>query len=152
MEYVHIVHTVTVPNQQRRCAKSMAQSERVHVACMFLRVSAPTRVLSRCLVTRFLHRSSVGSLSRVRCWLGTLGELFPAASLFLDVATRPLDVLLLPLLGPPLHLITRQQTYDIPTHTTTKFAKFVAGRAAALLHAPAPPWRAASGRSPHSGA
>ncbi len=27
-------------------------------------------VLSRCLLTKFLHRSSVGSLLRVRCWLG----------------------------------------------------------------------------------
>ncbi len=27
--------------------------------------------LSRCLVTKFLHRSSVGSLLRVRCWLGS---------------------------------------------------------------------------------
>ena len=27
-------------------------------------------MLSRCLVTIFLHRSSVGSFSRVRCWLG----------------------------------------------------------------------------------
>ena len=27
-------------------------------------------MLSRCLLTKFLHRSSVGSLLRVRCWLG----------------------------------------------------------------------------------
>ncbi len=33
-------------------------------------------MLSRCLVTKFLHLSSVGSLLRVRCWLGsTVGEL-----------------------------------------------------------------------------
>ncbi len=31
---------------------------------------APTCMLSRCLVTKSLHRSSGGSLSRVWCWLG----------------------------------------------------------------------------------
>ncbi len=31
---------------------------------------APTCVLSRCLSTKFPRRRSVGSLSRVRCWLG----------------------------------------------------------------------------------
>ncbi len=31
---------------------------------------APICVLSRCLVTKFLRRSSVRSLFRVRCWLG----------------------------------------------------------------------------------
>ncbi len=30
----------------------------------------PICMLSRCLLTSFLHRSSVGSLLRVRCWLG----------------------------------------------------------------------------------
>ncbi len=33
---------------------------------------APFRPLSRCLLTKFLHRSSVGSLLRVRRWLGVL--------------------------------------------------------------------------------
>ncbi len=32
---------------------------------------APICKLSRCLLTKFLHRSSVRSLLRVRCWLGT---------------------------------------------------------------------------------
>ncbi len=31
---------------------------------------APICVLIRCLLAKFLHRSSVGSLLRVRCWLG----------------------------------------------------------------------------------
>ncbi len=31
---------------------------------------APICMLSRCLLTKFLHRSSVGSLLRVHCWLG----------------------------------------------------------------------------------
>ncbi len=31
---------------------------------------APIFMLSRCLFTKFLRRSSAGSLSRVRCWLG----------------------------------------------------------------------------------
>ncbi len=30
----------------------------------------PVCVLSWCSLTKFLHRSSVGSLLRVRCWLG----------------------------------------------------------------------------------
>ena len=31
---------------------------------------APIFMLSRCLLIKFLHRNSVGSLLRVRCWLG----------------------------------------------------------------------------------
>ncbi len=31
---------------------------------------APICTLSQCLLTKFLHRSSVRSLLRVRCWLG----------------------------------------------------------------------------------
>ncbi len=46
--------------------KMESQLEHVHV---FARL-APTWVLSRCLVTKFLLRSSVGSLLRVSCWLG----------------------------------------------------------------------------------
>ena len=36
----------------------------------FLLVLAPICKRSRCLLTKFLHRISVGSLLRVRCWLG----------------------------------------------------------------------------------
>ncbi len=32
--------------------------------------SGPTCMLGRCLFAKFLHRSSVGSFLRVRCWLG----------------------------------------------------------------------------------
>ncbi len=39
----------------------------VHVFCTF---QASTCVPSRCLLAKFLRRSSVGSLLRVRCWLG----------------------------------------------------------------------------------
>ncbi len=38
----------------------------MHVFARF----APICMLSLCLLTKFLHRSSVGSLLRVRCWLG----------------------------------------------------------------------------------
>ncbi len=48
-----------------------AQSEYVHIAYTFWHVLAPICMPSRCLVTKFLHRSSGGSLLRVRCWLGT---------------------------------------------------------------------------------
>ena len=41
-----------------------------HCIHIFARL-APICMLSRCLLTTFLHRSSVRSLSRVRCWLGT---------------------------------------------------------------------------------
>ena len=51
--------------------KIEAQSEHVtrcvHVFARF----ASTCMLSLCLLTKFLHRSSVGSSLRVRCWLGT---------------------------------------------------------------------------------
>ena len=39
--------------------------------CTFWRRFA---MLGRCSLTKFLHRSSVGSLLRVRCWLGKEGE------------------------------------------------------------------------------
>ena len=39
----------------------------IHVFTRF----APTCMLSPCLLMKFLHWSSVGSLLRVRCWLGT---------------------------------------------------------------------------------
>ncbi len=44
-----------------RCAQC------THVFARF----APICTLSPCLSTKFLHRRSVGSLLRVRCWLGT---------------------------------------------------------------------------------
>ena len=50
--------------------KMEARSEHVHVACTFLDRLAPICMLTRCLVTKLLHRNSVGSLSRVRRWLG----------------------------------------------------------------------------------
>ena len=50
--------------------KMEAQLEYVHVACTFFARSAPIRILGRCLLVNFLRRSSVGSLLRVRCWLG----------------------------------------------------------------------------------
>ncbi len=53
--------------------KMEAQSEHVHVACTFLHVCAPICVLSRCVLTKFLRRSSGRSLLRVRCWLGSRG-------------------------------------------------------------------------------
>ena len=48
-----------------------AQSERVRIAYTVFARSAPFCMLSRCSLTKFLHRSSGGSLLRVRCWLGT---------------------------------------------------------------------------------
>ncbi len=36
----------------------------------FMHIWHPICMLSRWLVTRFLHRSSVGSLLKVHCWLG----------------------------------------------------------------------------------
>ena len=51
--------------------KVEAQSEYVRNAYMFSHVCAPLCLLSRRLVTKFLLRSSGGSLLRVRCWLGS---------------------------------------------------------------------------------
>ncbi len=64
------------PNHQRWYAKWGAQSEQVHVANMFLHICAPICMLSRCLVTKFLQRSSVKSLLRVRGWLGSPTQIF----------------------------------------------------------------------------
>ncbi len=47
-----------------------AQLEYIRVAYTFLACLAPICMLGRCLSTKFLHRSSGGSLSGVRCWLG----------------------------------------------------------------------------------
>ena len=47
-----------------------AQLEHVQVVYTFFARLASICVLSRCLLTNFLHRSSVRSLLRVRCWLG----------------------------------------------------------------------------------
>ncbi len=43
------------------------------VFCVWLRL---VRMLSRCLSTKFLQRSSGGSLLRVRCWLGTIVQVY----------------------------------------------------------------------------
>ncbi len=50
--------------------KMEAQLEHTHTHCIhvFARL-APIFMLSRCLLTKFLHRNSVGSLLRLRCWL-----------------------------------------------------------------------------------
>ena len=66
----HIIDTFFLPNQQWWHAKMEAQSEYVHTAHTFFARLAPICVLSRCLLTKILHRSSLGSLLGVRCWLG----------------------------------------------------------------------------------
>ncbi len=51
----------------------MENGSSVGMYALFIHVFArlvPICMLSRCLLTKFLHRSSVGSLLRVRCWLG----------------------------------------------------------------------------------
>ncbi len=52
--------------------KMEAQLESAHNAYnIFFARLAPICMLRRCLLTKFLVRSSVGSLLRVRCWLGS---------------------------------------------------------------------------------
>ncbi len=51
--------------------KMEGQLKCVHVAYMVFARLAPTCMLSWCLLTKFLHRSSGGNLLRVRCWLGS---------------------------------------------------------------------------------
>ncbi len=58
------------PNHQGWHAKAEAQLEYVHDASTSFARLMPICKLSRCLSTTFLHRSSVGSLLRVPCWLG----------------------------------------------------------------------------------
>ncbi len=53
------------------CATQDGSSVGMHTCCAHVFASlAPISMLSRCFVTKFLHRSSGGSLLRVRCWLG----------------------------------------------------------------------------------
>ncbi len=68
--WYQVVHQVPWPDHQRWDAKMEAQPECVHIAYTFSHVWHQFACLSRCLLTRFPHRSSVGSLTRVRCWLG----------------------------------------------------------------------------------
>ncbi len=74
-----------------------------HCIHVFARL-ALTCMLSRCLPTKFLHRSSVGTLSRVRCWLGgvnwlgrsNISTMYCACSVLADVPNmRSLSFLLL---------------------------------------------------------
>ena len=61
---------VVVPNHQRWHAKWKLSWNMHTLHTRFLHVWRRFAMLSRCLVTKFRHRSSVGSLLRVRCWLG----------------------------------------------------------------------------------
>ncbi len=46
----------------------------LHTRVFFACLAPPICMLSRCLLTKFLHQSSVASLLRVRCWLGWLKQ------------------------------------------------------------------------------
>ena len=52
------------------CRMGTQSEYATHCTHLFARL-APICMLGRCLVRKFLHRSSVGSLLRVPCWLGT---------------------------------------------------------------------------------
>ena len=59
------------PNRQRWHAKNGSSSRNMHMLRTCSRTFwHPICVLGRCLATKFLRRKSVGSLLRVRCWLG----------------------------------------------------------------------------------
>ena len=58
-----------------------------------------TCYVSRCLVTKFLHWSSGGSLLRLRCWLGSTNQFPPP----------PLPLFLPPLQGGNFQTITHTQ-------------------------------------------
>ena len=51
--------------------KVETQLEYIHIAYTFFARLAPICKLSQCYIKKFLHCSSVESLLRVRCWLGT---------------------------------------------------------------------------------
>ncbi len=58
------------PTLARKSGSSVGTRTRcVHV--FFCTFGRPIRMLSRCLVTKFLRRSSGGSLLRARCWSGS---------------------------------------------------------------------------------
>ncbi len=92
-----------------------AQLEYVCTHCIhvFARL-APICMLSRCLLTKFLHRRSVRSLLRVRCWLGVF--LRPAAQppLFVSRIIPHPSLILLSLLPSPSLIPISLATY---THT-----------------------------------
>ena len=50
--------------------KMEAKLKYIHIAYTCFARFAPFCLLSRCLLTKFLHRSSVRTLLSVRCWLG----------------------------------------------------------------------------------
>ncbi len=79
--------------------KIEAQSEHIHVGyTLFARLS-PICMLRRCLLTKFLHRSSGGSLSRLPCWLGgragSRRGVTAKSSIFSDFPTNTHRILLL---------------------------------------------------------
>ena len=74
-----VFSSLYLPNHQRWYAKMVVQLQYIqyiytHIAYTFFASLVPICMLSRCLLAKFLHRSSVGSLSRVRCWLGSRRE------------------------------------------------------------------------------
>ena len=58
-----------VPNHQWWHAK-WKLSQNAYILHTRFCIFGTNSVLSRCLLTKFLYRSSVGSLLRVHCWLG----------------------------------------------------------------------------------
>ena len=69
---------VALPNHQPWHVKWKPSRNMYTLLAHFLHVPALICMLSRCLSAKSLHRSSVGSLSRVRCWLGTVDSWFSA--------------------------------------------------------------------------
>ena len=61
------------PNHQRWCAKWKLSWNMYKLHALFFNVRRRLGMLSRCLLTKVLHRSSVGSLLRGRCRLGRSG-------------------------------------------------------------------------------
>ena len=68
-EAIHHVGKVSRPTQPARAVCKM-EAQLQYVPYTLLTRLAPICMLSRCLLATFLHRSSVGSLLRVHCWLG----------------------------------------------------------------------------------
>ncbi len=68
--YVQLSGWIRLPNHQRWYVQNGGSvgipTHRINLCARLV----PTCMLIRCLLTKFLHRSSVGCFLRVRCWLG----------------------------------------------------------------------------------
>ena len=90
-------HTATQP-ATLACKMEVAVWTRTRCTHVFGALGADSHALGRCLVAKFLRRSSGGTLLRVHCWLGRLVCVRADLSLSLSLPLFPTHLLYVPVL------------------------------------------------------